>query len=63
VEEVSSQFQITTQQAESTIELLEGGGFIQFDRHHSKAMIKMAIQRILSEIRDDEALIDGFVTK
>lgn len=62
VQEVALQFQITIQQAESIIELLEEGGFIQFDRRSSRAIIKVAVQRILSEIRDDEALSDGFVT-
>ena len=59
VQEVSCKFQVTIQQAESIIELLEGGGFIKFDRSHSRAIIKVAIQRILSEIRDDESLFDG----
>jgi len=56
VEGVASKFQITTEQAENIIEVLEEGGFIQYDRRHSRATIKLAIQRILSEIRDDEAL-------
>ena len=59
VEEVASKFQITTEEAENIIELFEEGGFIQYDRHHSRATIKLAIQRILSEIRDDDALFDG----
>lgn len=56
VKDVARKFQVTIQQAESVIQLLEAGGFIQFDRRQSRAIIKVGIQRILSEIRDDEAM-------
>ena len=62
VREVACRFQITIQQAESMIELLEDGGFIQFDRPHSRAIINVPIQRILREIEDDEASSGKFIT-
>lgn len=52
VEEVADQFQLTTEQAESIIEVLGVGGFIEFDKRHSRAKLKISIQRILNEIRD-----------
>ena len=62
VEEVADHFQIPIQQAESIVELLGEGGFVQFDRRHSRAKMQLTIQRVLSEIRDDDALFDRFAT-